>query len=258
MEPLRASLPGLVRAFRKSRRRLILIDFDGTLAPIRRDPREAWLPPAANAVLRRLAARPDVSVWVVTGRSLADIRRRCPVPGIHYVASHGYQVRLADGSSHRWHDSEADARIRSFERRLRRSLRSHRGLYFENKGPTLALHYRQASRTAAAEAREAAQVLSGGDPSVSLASGKKVIEICAAPLRTKGMAVLEIVRWLQRPSWIAYFGDDVTDETVFRLMPARAVTVYVGRPKRSFSARYYVRSPAAVVATLARLDRALD
>jgi trehalose-phosphatase len=96
-------------------------------------------------------------------------------------------------------------------------------------------------------------------PRVKLLKGKKVVEILPAGAKSKGAAVKALLARLrpasQRPLAV-YFGDDTTDESVFRSLRKNDLGILVGRPRRSH-ARFYLRSPEQVGKFLGRLCRIL-
>ena len=78
---------------------VLLVDFDGTLARIRRHPQHARLADEVRGLLAAIADR-GVLVGVVSGRSLEDIRERVGLPGIWYVGTHGFSLHPPDGYCH--------------------------------------------------------------------------------------------------------------------------------------------------------------
>lgn len=77
----------------------VLLDYDGTLAPIANHPDLAVLPEDTRAVLERLSRMPGVSVCVMSGRSLDNLRRMVAIEGITYAASQGLEILYPDGNS---------------------------------------------------------------------------------------------------------------------------------------------------------------
>src|SRR5437667_345376 len=121
----------------------LLLDFDGTLAPIAPSPELAVLPDPVRETLRRLAGRRDVLVAVISGRSLDDIRRRVAVDGFVYAGNHGLEM-----ATHGlvWTLPEAESTreaIAQICRRLRERLERVTGVLVEDKGLTASVHYRQ-------------------------------------------------------------------------------------------------------------------
>ena len=82
----------------QSSKLVILLDYDGTLAPIVSHPDKALLPEGMRQVLRHLSQIPCVSVCVLSGRSLPDLKRMVAVDGITYAASEGLEILHPDGS----------------------------------------------------------------------------------------------------------------------------------------------------------------
>ena len=76
----------------------ILLDYDGTLAPIASHPDLAVLPEATRKVLRHLSQMPSVSVCIMSGRSLANLKQMVAIDGITYAGSQGLEILHPDGS----------------------------------------------------------------------------------------------------------------------------------------------------------------
>ncbi len=252
MTSLARALPWILRAWRLAPRRLVLLDYDGTLAPIASRPSAARTLPGLLPLLRRLARHPGVRLGIVTGRSMRDIGRRLPLTRVAVAACHGYQMRLP-GRSLRSHVSPAARRgLRTLASELRAALRALPGVLVEDKGEVLAIHTRRAAKSASREAGRivAAHASAGRRAHIR---GKAVMEIRPCPLRDKGMAVREIWRAAGRPAFVICIGDDETDESAFRTLGRRAVTVRVGSPHSRSYARYSARSPGEIARVLRRL-----
>ncbi len=79
--------------------RIIMLDVDGTLAPIAPRPQDALVPPATRRAIAALAARPDVHVAIVSGRGAADARRLVSVGNIWVIGNHGLEIVGPQGES---------------------------------------------------------------------------------------------------------------------------------------------------------------
>ena len=88
-------LPGYID---ESSKLVILLDYDGTLAPIEPHPDKAVLSEGMRNVLRQLSQIPSVSVCVMSGRSLDNLKRMVDIDGITYAASEGLEILHPDGS----------------------------------------------------------------------------------------------------------------------------------------------------------------
>jgi trehalose 6-phosphate phosphatase len=222
-------------------RTLLALDFDGTLAPIVDDPRRAAMRPSTRRLLRQAArAYPCV---ILSGRARADVARRVGGASVEAViGNHGMEHgRLPAG---------AGRTVRLWTRRLEGELGGLPGVAIEDKGASLAVHYRASRQKKRARARilEAAQRL--GD--VRLIGGKDVVNVLPAGAPHKGLA-LERARARFGCDTAIYVGDDDTDEDVFSLdQPGRLLAIRVGRRAAS-AAAYYLRSQRDVDRVLRRL-----
>jgi len=207
------------------------------------DPQEAWLHPAVRADLARLAASARLSLGVISGRRLHDLRRRVALPGLIYAGCHGLEI---SGPGLAFRHAEAMARsaaLRQVVQQLQAKVATVPGVVIEPKSLGAAVHYRRARpevvRPLVAEIRAAVT----GWPGLRLA-GRKAIEILPTPRWDKGRCILWIESRLHasagEPVRSVYLGDDATDEFAFRALAGRAVTVKVGRGGRTW-ARHRVR-----------------
>ncbi len=199
-------------------RTAVLLDIDGTLLDLAPTPREVWVPPGLARTLKRLHARTDGALALVSGRSLNDIDLIFAPDVLPAVGGHGAEMRLAA-------DSEAvAARAPPLDKELKRRLAAiaklSRGILLEDKGYSLALHYRLAPHAEKA-IYEAVSLIRADLPNapIEVLPGKSVCEI-KHPGFTKASGVRELMTHEpfkgRRPFFI---GDDVTDESVFAIMP---------------------------------------
>lgn len=238
---------------------ILLLDIDGTLAPIAPRPEEARVPEATLATLGSLAALPDTHLALVTGRAPDAGRRLVPVAGAWVIGNHGAEQLAPDGAH------TVDPRVAAYGPALRAAATELAplatrvpGVWVEDKGWSLSLHYRQAARgevprvLAAARAAAERAGLRAGD-------GKEVVELKAPVAVDKGTAALTLARALgaDGPAGAAFAaGDDVTDEDLFRRLRAelpRAHTVRVGPAGVATAAEYRAEDPPAFAALLAAL-----
>lgn len=220
---------------------LVAFDYDGTLAPIVRDPDKAAMREATRRLLGQVAhLYPAI---VVSGRSQRDARRW--LRGIRLqqvIGNHGIEPGRA--TRPRMDEVERWAAL------LGQRLSPLKGVRIENKGFSVAVHYRQSREKKRARAAivEAAAALGP----IRLIAGKQVVDIVPEGAPHKGIA-LERERDRLRCDTAIYVGDDETDEDVFGLdQPGRLLTVRVG-PKSASHASYYVKDQAAVDELLAAL-----
>ena len=122
------------------RRLVVFLDYDGTLTPIVRRPKEARLKVPVRRTLGRLARL--VPVVIVSGRALSDLRRLVGVAGVRYVAHHGL-VYKEPGSTAQWLGQRISRReVREWARALQSAAKGVPGALVEDKGISMALHNR--------------------------------------------------------------------------------------------------------------------
>ena len=196
----------------------ILLDIDGTLLDLMPTPREVWVPPGLVKTLNRLLVRTNGALALVSGRSLNDIDLIFAPDQFPAVGGHGAEMRIdAENESVAAHAPPMDKELK---RRLAAIAKLSPGILLEDKGYSLALHYRLAPH--AEKAIYAAVSLIRADlpnAPIEVLPGKCVCEIKHSGF-TKATGVHELMTHEpfkgRRPLFI---GDDVTDETVFAIMP---------------------------------------
>jgi trehalose-phosphatase len=242
--PLRDAQSEIAARLAAAPRLAVLSDFDGTLAAIRRDPTRVRMSVGVREALTHLAADPDTLVGVISGRGLADIRRRVGLSGICYVGCHGYLMQDSRGHVISLINRDERAHLTRVRRSLVPKLRRLRGIRIERKEAGFAVHYRNATREAAAEARALIDEVFARDTGLHLLAGEKVWEILPGPRVDKWTAIsLLLMLENHADSLLIYIGDDVTDEHVFSRM--HGISIVVGRDKRT-TADYFVDSPSDV------------
>ena len=196
----------------------VLLDIDGTLLDLMPTPREVWVPPGLAKTLNRLLARTNGALALVSGRSLNDIDLIFAPDQFPAVGGHGAEMRIEP-------DSEAVAAHappmdKELKRRLAAIARLSPGILLEDKGYSLALHYRLAPH--AEKAIYAAVSLIRADlpnAPIEVLPGKCVCEIKHSGF-TKATGVRELMTHEPfRGRQPLFIGDDVTDESVFAIMP---------------------------------------
>ncbi len=223
-------------------RALLAFDFDGTLAPIVPARETAALRSSTRALFAQLCRLFPTAV--ISGRGRGDVRARLASAKVKYViGNHG----LEQGGEPTRGKSSLDAARRC----LRELTTRMAGLELEDKGYSLAIHYRGASRKQAARAAIRAALAKLEKP-VRTMAGKCVVNVLPLTGAHKGDALLEL-QARERAELALYVGDDLNDEDVFRLgKPGQLVTVRVGRNPRS-AASFFLRSQRDVDGLLERL-----
>lgn len=223
----------------------LFLDYDGVLTPIVDDPAEATLDDAVRAAVREAAER--LSVAVISGRDLADVRAMVDLPGLAYAGSHGFDMLLPDGDRERQGD-EYLADLDAVEQALRDELAGAEGVTVERKRYAIAVHTRRA-RDDAARRRAAGVVdrLAADAHRLRVTGGRAIQEFRPDIDWDKGRALLRLTEVLgldvARHAPV-YVGDDLTDEDAFAVIVDDGVGVVVaGADDRPTAARLRLDDP---------------
>jgi trehalose-phosphatase len=249
MRYLLESWPTVAGRLRTAKTIALFLDFDGTLAPLRARPDEACLPAPSRRVLRRLARRRRLWIWVISGRRQADVCRRVAVPGVRCLGLYGNE----NGNLPKLGD-ETRRMLEEARNSLAERLESTGGLWIEDKAATFALHYRGAAPAAVRQGCAALDAVNGRFSRwLSVTAGDCVWEIMPRELRGKGEAVRRHLRGLRHGALPVYIGDDAADEAAFAAF-SRGITISVGLARQTRAA-FRLRNPEEVCRALQRIDR---
>lgn len=237
---------------------VVFLDYDGVLTPIVSHPDLAVLSDRTRAVLTELAG--VVTVAVVSGRDVTDVRSKVDVAGIYYAGSHGFDIIAPSG------EPVVDERLERFQSylepleavtaQLEEQLRDVPGVQVERKRFATAVHYRRVADADYAKVEAAIAATAPEVPSLRVASGKKIFELRPDFDWDKGRALnwlldeLDLDRYAVTP---IYLGDDTTDEDAFRVVRKRGIGIVVGRDGEPSHARYLLGDTDQVATFLADL-----
>ena len=220
-------------------------DIDGTLIDLAASPDAVRVESALSPVIAALSRITGGAVALISGRSLSDIDDLFPVRGLPAAGQHGVERRTAAGVTHR--HALPSGSLDRVRQRLTPFLARHPRLLLEDKGQSLALHYRGAPRLASAVHRTMRLMLRLAGRRYVLQPGKRVVELKPAG-RDKGAAIREFMG--ERPfrgRIPVFIGDDATDEHGFRVvnrLGGCSIKVGAGRT----AARWRLPNARAVVA----------
>ncbi|HET7463707.1 MAG TPA: trehalose-phosphatase [Longimicrobium sp.] len=252
-------VPDWAEGWRGAGALVLLLDFDGTLAPIVDRPELAAMPNETRRALERLMARPGVEVAVVSGRGLADVRERAAIPGIAYAGNHGMEIH--GPGIDRVHLEAAAARplLERAAAELAAAIAPIPGAFVEDKELTLSVHFRLAPRDRLDELNAIIHRVVDPIPGVHVTHGKQVTEVRPDVDWNKGKAVLFLLEQMDPPPGapVLYLGDDRTDEDAFRALRewsgAGEGILVSEHPEDDSAATCHVREPAEVAQVFAAL-----
>lgn len=189
------------------------LDIDGTLVALTGSPAGVRIDPILRRVVESIHADTEGAVALITGRPLSDVDRLFPKLSLPAAGQHGIERRDASGRIH-LHPFPSE-RLDEVRSRLANAIVGHPGLFLEDKGLSLALHYRGAPRLGGYAHRLARLQAIRLGSAYCLQSGKRVVEIKPAG-QDKGKAIGEFMS--ERPfrkRTPVFIGDDLTDEFGF-------------------------------------------
>lgn len=240
----------LLSDFKDARKRLVLLDYDGTLVELFRDPQQASPSGDLLGLLQRLLHRPSTRVVIVSGRDRNTLTDWFDGTGVGLVAEHGTWIMddahwtLAGSTTGDW-KSQLLPILAMYADRLP-------GAFVEEKDHSLAWHYRKAdpeqSRVRATELTDALMGLTA-NLDVQVITGNKVVEVRKTGVN-KGSAALHFLS-KDMYDFILAVGDDSTDEELFKALPDNAYSIRVGLTQSH--ARYNLQRPSNVIELLRQL-----
>lgn len=245
---------------------LLMLDYDGTLVPLKDRPDLAVPGLEVLWLLHRLTKAPRFRIAVVSGRELADLQRLLPAPSLILAGCHGAELWDPGESDvvkpDRAKEPNRDGCLIPDPEGLRTALHQaaqiaadctgdQPGFLLEQKKYAFSLHYRLAAPKAAeavlAEFRKKIKPLLTASGLV-LTEGKMVLEVGSAQT-DKGKVVQELLR--RNPGhYPVYFGDDTTDEDAFRVIHGKGAGVLVAEKDRVTMAGLRLHSPVQVLELL--------
>jgi trehalose 6-phosphate phosphatase len=222
---------------------LIAFNFDGTLAPLSRDPRVAQLRKSTHRLIMQLASHYPTAV--ISGRPRADVLARlngAPVRAV--IGNFGLEP---SPDAPRYH-----VLVKKWLPRLREVLQDQQGVEIENKLYSISIHYRRARSKTAARGLISNAIEQQLGTQARMVQGKLVLNVLPAEAPNKGTALLGVRHALHLDHTL-FVGDDITDEDVFAIdKPQSLLGIRIGRTGHS-KASHYLSTQADIDKLLKRL-----
>jgi len=216
---------------------LLAFDFDGTLAPIVRDPAKAGMKKSTQALFQEVTRK--FRCAIISGRSHPSLLKFTKTyPLLFRVGDHGMDWGLRTQRDQKYFNQ-----ARRWKKLLERRLSDLKGVEVESKNYSVTVHYRRAKNPQAA--RTAIELCIPQVPDARIMYGKKNVEFLPDPGSDKGKALLKLVK-LTGAKKVFYIGDDQTDEDIFALKKRlKLISVHVGIYQAS-KADYYLPRQSGV------------
>ena len=211
---------------------MFLSGYDGTLAEFSDRPQEATLPAATRVVLATLAVQPRVTVGIISGRELDDLKHMVGLPGRFYAGSRGFELDLRGELTAHPLLSHTLPIVSELEEAIEPCLRDFPRAWVERKRFGVAIHYRQLDkdRVPGLHSRLDQELAKWGDR-LHIVTGAKAVEIIPNLGWTKGTAV-ELFRQRvgPRPLRLIYVGHETCDlEVLWEVGIRHGITIGVGQ-----------------------------
>jgi trehalose 6-phosphate phosphatase len=199
-------------------RAAVLLDIDGTLAPIVRHAADAHVPEATRTLLIEISKRYRL-VGCVSGRRAATARQIVAIGTIAYIGNHGGEL-LRPGATSPEVDPEIEAwtaRVRAFAARAYTGEHQRVRVRSEDKDSIAAFHWRGAPDEEAAAAAVGEIARLAQDEGFAIHWGRKVLEVRPPVVLDKGLGIAKLLRGVPLDAAV-YVGDDTTDLDAFRAL----------------------------------------
>jgi len=247
-----ASINRLRTAYQSAKKRCILLDYDGTLAPFQKHPTQASPGNELIDLLIKLSADPQNHLAIISGRDAPTLEKWLGNLPITLVAEHGAHIKEPGKS---WHtlatvpDSWKDDIRPILELFVTRCA----GSFIEEKQHTLAWHYRNTMQefgfTRSRELINAISQMAQNTP-IQVIDGNKVVEIRLTGV-DKGITAHRIVADFN-PDFVLCMGDDTTDEDMFKALENKGYTIKIGNGNTA--AQYSLLAQDAVLPLLQHIS----
>jgi trehalose 6-phosphate phosphatase len=236
--------------------RVLMLDFDGTLAPFTVDRLKTALYPGVGERLVRLAGRPRQRLIIVSGRTIADLRLLLPMnPHPECWGSHGWEHLAAGSDTPELHPME-DRHREGLDRAQKAASEEGWSDRIETKPASVALHWRGLSAVDREALERAAErrwgpIAAAADIGLHHFDGGLELRV---PGRDKASVVETVLADIPQDAAVAYLGDDLTDEDAFRALDRQGFARPCPR-----GAEAHARRPVAPAPRRAdRFSRSLD
>ncbi len=251
-----ATEQSIINRYHNTNKRIIFLDYDGTLVGFRSNIQQASPDQELYDLLKELTSDPANEVVLISGRKHENLSEWFDDSKLYLIAEHGSWFKQENTT---WHKISGltDNWKHDIYPLLETYVDRTPGSFIEEKSYSLVWHYRNAQKgLGELRANELMNNLKylASDKGLQLLSGDKVLEIKNVEIN-KGKAALTLID-KNDYDFIIAFGDDYTDEDLFKALPDGAISVKVGS---NFSAaKFYLRNPAEVRKLLTGFTRSQD
>jgi len=228
----------LLEKYKKAKKRILFLDYDGTLVGFKKRPEDAYPDEALYKLLDILAADKKNRLVLISGRDKAIFDKWFGESNYHLITEHGVWIKNPNEDWQLIEHMQTDWK-NSIQPVIEFYMDRTPGSFMEEKKYSLVWHYRKADpELGTLRSNELRDELAGfiANHDLEIMEGKKVIEVKNSGYN-KGKAALRIIE-KNNYDFILGVGDDLTDEFLFEELPGEAITIKVGL-QNTFAKYYY-------------------
>ncbi len=250
----------LISRIKHAKKIILFLDYDGTLVPIRKKPKLAKISQSTKSLLMKLSKNPRVRIFIISGRSLQNIKSMVGIKSLCYIGNHGMEL---GGPGMNFVEKRALRIAPTVQKccdNLKKKLKAFGGAFLENKHYTASLHYRLLDPRKTLELKKMFKSVIKeipGRKNIKITEGKKVFEIRPNIKWDKGKSVNWILKKFstgsKKNNLPICIGDDITDEDSFKVLAKKGIGILVSKNARKTFAQYRLESPKDVVKLLRAL-----
>lgn len=240
------NLDKITAKIQKAPVKILMLDFDGTLAPIAETPSVAKLSVEMKNLLNKLSRKKGFYLAIISGRSLPDLKKKVSLKNIIYAGNHGLEGEIFKEKYCFPIPKEMLFTLKTIEQQLSQTAKQLKGVFVEDKRSVLSFHYRLAGKQIPEAKAVFNKIVSPfiQNDLVSILVGRMVYGIRPKVDWDKGnfaKLVINKVKTRTKTTPAAIFiGDDTTDEDIFRKLN-NEITVKVGKGSLS-NAKYCLKN----------------
>ncbi len=253
------NIPQLIRTIKNAESITLFLDYDGTLVRFKTNPMDAIPEKKIITLIKRLIKNPKTIPVIVTGRRLRDIKFFLPIKNLDFIYLHGFGMTFPD-----FHNGVSDSEkhiIRRIFEEAKKEFSNQNGVFVSNKDNiAVALHYRGFGGNPEGLRRVFKEIVKKHDKNgrIRIMDGSMCLQAILKEW-DKGKAVSFVLNKYFKGAFPVYFGDDITDEDVFKVLRSRGITVYVKNDDtRKTNAEFYVNDPEDVFNFLSLLNNEIQ
>ncbi|MCW1907996.1 MAG: bifunctional alpha,alpha-trehalose-phosphate synthase (UDP-forming)/trehalose-phosphatase [Candidatus Saccharibacteria bacterium] len=246
-----ARIQKLLSDYTAAKRRLLLLDYDGVLAPIRSVPSKAAPSSSLLQLLEKLSKQKHTDVAVISGRSQENLEAWLGNAPVALAAEHGAAIKSAPGQKWQHLVQENNTWKAALKPTLEKYAKEAPGSFVEEKQHALVWHYRKstpymAQKYNAIIRRNLGPIVK--KMGLQLNNGHKILEIKSSQVN-KSVATKFFM--IETYDFVLAIGDDYTDESMYKALPRRGYSIRVGRGVTA--AKWRLSSQEKAIALLERL-----